>query len=203
MQWTQSNMLALASQKCMQCHGLGLRGVCFENPCDCVLRAIFRICYERFVQYAASKRHLSRVSMEIHSGPERRGTLGHKEEEYMADLVLSARRELSEQEYKIFRFRFILGGDWKLCARKTGMDKGTFFNHVYSIQRKLGRAFAEMEPYPLFPLSEYFSTSYRHERTKPSEVKESRVMPIRPPVVAPPELKPGAPVVEDPVRKAA
>ena len=36
------------------------------------------------------------------------------------------------------------------------MDRGTFFHSVYRIEHKLGRVFAELEPYALFPLDEYF-----------------------------------------------
>jgi hypothetical protein len=43
-----------------------------------------------------------------------------------------------------------------LCARKLGIDRGSFFHAVYRIEQKLGRVFRELEPYPLFPLDEYF-----------------------------------------------
>jgi hypothetical protein len=63
---------------------------------------------------------------------------------------------LSEDEHRIFRYHFILGADWKLCTRKLGIDRGTFFHSVYRIEQKLGRMFRELEPYPLFPLDDYF-----------------------------------------------
>jgi len=46
MEWTRSETLALAMHNCAQCHGSGLRlarkGTL--SPCNCVMRAIFRIC---------------------------------------------------------------------------------------------------------------------------------------------------------------
>lgn len=80
-----------------------------------------------------------------------------KNEEYLADFCLVSRRTLSELEYRIFKYHFLLGADWKLCCQKLKIDRGEFFHHVYRIEQKLGRAFRELEPYALFPLDEYFS----------------------------------------------
>ena len=112
----------------------------------------------------------------------------------MADFLLLARRELDEEEHRIFRFRFLLGADWRLCQRKLGLDKGTYFNHIYAIQKKLGRVFAELEPYPLFPLCEYFYTTHRNEVAKALEPLKARVVPIRPPVPKEPEGDRNSPI---------
>ena len=185
MQWDRSNTLALATQKCTQCRGLGLRMGRRTNPCDCVLRSIFRICYERFVQYASDDARISAVHFEIHSGPERRGTWGLKEEEYMADFLSLARRTLSEEDHRIFRYRFLLGADWRLCTKRLNMERGNFFHAVYRIQQLLGRALAELQPYPLFPLCEYFYTIRRQTITAFPGPKAARAMPLRPPVAEP------------------
>src|SRR5450432_2655724 len=74
----------------------------------------------------------------------------------MADFFLVSKRHLDETEFKLFRFHFLLGADWKLCCRQLNMDRGTFFHAVYRVQQKLGRIFRELEPYALFPLDEYF-----------------------------------------------
>jgi hypothetical protein len=201
MEWTRSKTLALASQHCAQCHGLGLRGVFFDVPCDCVLRSIFRICYERFTEYATSDRHLTKVRFSIHSsGPNRRGSWSRTEEEYMADFILVARRTLDDEDYRVFRYRFLLGADWRLCARKLGMDRGTCFNRIYSIQKRVGRALAEVEPYALFPLSEYFHTAHRLDPVAAVIPNPLKVVPIRPPVSIPPE---GPCEIDEPVRKSA
>ena len=75
----------------------------------------------------------------------------------MADFCLVAKRTLSESEHNVFKFHFLLGADWKLCCNKLGMDRGTFFHAVYRIEQKLGRTYRELEPYPLFPVDEYFA----------------------------------------------
>jgi hypothetical protein len=157
MQWTRSETLALAMYNCTQCHGAGLRlarkGV---QPCNCVLRSIFRICYDKFQRCVTQERHLSRISLEPHCGRSRPSTWGRKDEEYIADFFLIARRTLDEFEYRLFRYHFLLSADWKLCTRKLGLDRGNFFHAVYRIEHKLGRVFRELEPYGLFPLDEYF-----------------------------------------------
>ena len=158
MDWTRSETLALAMHNCTQCHGSGLRlnrkGA--ASPCNCVLRAIFRICFDRFLRCVTQERHLSRVSLEPHLGRARPSTWGRKDEEFIADFCLVSRRTLDDFEQRLFRYHFLLGADWKLCARRLGIDRGNFFHAVYRIEQKLGRVFRELEPYPLFPLDEYF-----------------------------------------------
>ena len=56
----------------------------------------------------------------------------------------------------MFRFHDLLGADWKLCARRLGIGRGEFYHAAYRIEQKLGRAFRELDPYPLFPLRSYF-----------------------------------------------
>lgn len=143
---------------CTQCHGSGLRlgKTGTFSPCNCVLRSIFRICYGRFVNNMQKEKYVSRVSLEAHQGRSRPSTWGRKEEEYIADFCLVSRRSLSDEEYRLFRYHFLLGADWKLCARKLGIDRGNFFHAIYRIEQKLGRVFRELKPYPLFPLDEYF-----------------------------------------------
>jgi hypothetical protein len=82
---------------------------------------------------------------------------GLKNEEYIADFCLVSRRVLDDDEYKIFRYHFLLGADWTLCCRKLKVDRGTFFHDVYRVEQKLGRCFRELEPYALFPLDQYFN----------------------------------------------
>jgi hypothetical protein len=163
MQWTRTETLALAQQSCSVCFGLGLKAgrAGASTPCHCVFRAIFRACHSRFRHCADKEKHISRVSLESNPGRQRKSVWGMKNEEYMADFILVSRRTLTEDEYKIFRFHFLLGADWKSCCRKLNLDRGTFFHDVYRIQQKLGRGFREIEPYALFPVDEYFNGGSR------------------------------------------
>lgn len=158
MEWTRSETLALAAPGCNTCLGLGLRVGRKQSthPCNCVLRAIFRTCFERFRQCSNREKYMSRVTLDPLPGKDRRGAWGRKDEKYMADFCLVSKRNLTEFEHRIFRFHFLLGADWKLCCRKLNIDRGNFFHGVYRIEQKLGRVFRELEPYALFPVSEYF-----------------------------------------------
>jgi hypothetical protein len=179
MDWSRSDTLALATHRCAQCHGSGLRlarkGTL--SPCNCVLRTIFKICYDRFLRCATQEKHLSKISLEPALGKQRPGTWGRKDEEYIADFCGIARKTLDEQEHRLFRFYFLLSADWKLCSRRLGMDRSTFFHTIYRVEQKLGRVFRELEPYSLFPLDEYFNGPSRRQANVRAPVL---VMPAKP-----------------------
>ena len=163
MEWKRSEVLALAMPHCTHCHGSGLRlgrkGAL--APCNCVLRAIFRACHSRFVTCATQERYLSRIALEPQGGKPGPRVWGRKDEEYIADFCLVSRRTLDDFEYKIFRYHFLLGADWKLCSRRLNVPRGNVFHAIYRIEQKLGRVFRELEPYPLYPLDEYFGGAVR------------------------------------------
>jgi hypothetical protein len=98
---------------------------------------MFRICWER---------------QRFYPGARRTAVDG----EYAADLALSARRELAELEWQIFRLHFLEGFNCPVCCRLLGVDRGTFFGRVYRIEELLGQAWATLRPYALYPPYEYF-----------------------------------------------
>lgn len=157
MEWTRSETIALALPACTQCSGSGLRLDRWSQcqPCNCVLRSIFRACYARFQQCSVEK-GLSQTRLEYSPRANRKITWGRKDEEFCADFYLLSKRTLNPMEFKIFKFHFLLGADWNLCSRRLNIDRGNFFHMVYRIQEKLGKAFRETQPYSLFPLDEYF-----------------------------------------------
>ena len=95
-----------------------------------------------------------------------------KYEEYAADFVLIAKRTLDEAEYRLFKFHYLLGADWKLCCARLKIDRGTFFHTVYRVQQKLGRAFRETEPDGIFPVYAYFED----ERREGKEMEKSKAL---------------------------
>jgi len=114
-------------------------------------------------------------------------TYDRKSEEYSADFLLIAKRHLDERDHKLFKYHFLLGADWKLCCSKLGIDRGLFFHGIYRIQQKLGKAYRETKPYPLFPVYEYFADIRQPvaaSRTEPGKTEAatsgrriSRIMP--------------------------
>ena len=133
-----------------------------EAPCSCVLRTVFRACYNRFRECEALGERTSAVSLEYLPGALRLCAYSRKREEYMCDFDLVSRRALNEFEHRIFRYHFLLGADWKLCCTRLKMDRGTFFHALYRIEEKLGRIYAELKPYPLYPLEDYFGVTFLH-----------------------------------------
>lgn len=159
MKWIPSELYLLAFGDCNQCGGTGVRREKRGQPlpCGCALRGVFRTCYMRFRDCVARGKCRTQVSFERNPrGQSGRGAWGRKEEEYIADFELISRRALDPFHYRIFRYHFLLGADWKLCCRRMGVDRGTFFHALYRIEEKLGRAFYETEPYALYPPSDYF-----------------------------------------------
>lgn len=162
MEWNRSETIALAKHSCTLCHGSGLRSSWGSSivPCNCVLRAIFRACYAHFRHCQETNECLTQKSFEyMPASGEIAVTYDRKNEEFMADFVVIARRTLDETDLKLFRFHFLLGADWKLCCNRLGLDRGSFFHAIYRIQQKLGKAFRETLPYPLFPVYEYLDES--------------------------------------------
>ena len=186
-EWTRSETLGLAKHTCMQCFGLGLRAGRGDTsvPCGCVLREIFRACFNRFRYCSTKEKYMSRATLEFTGGREKRFTWGRKDEEYVADFCLVSRRHLSDEEYRVFKFHFLLGADWKLCCRQLKMERGNFFHMVYRIETRLGRTFRELEPYCLYPLDEYFGTTSHRRPVAPLDPRPKvRRLPLSPPRAA-------------------
>ena len=186
MDWTRSETLALAFETCSLCHGLGLRWdkVGLTRPCNCVFRSIFRACYERFRRCLTKEKYVSQVSLDHNTRTLSRNVWGRKNEEYIADFCLVSRRSLSDAEYRIFKYHFLLGAEWKLCCTKLNLDRGTFFHDLYRIEEKLGRVYRELQPYSLYPIEDYFSTGQNIEPSRSVRVK-SKVIPFRRPLRPP------------------
>lgn len=175
MEWTRSETIALAKHSCTLCHGIGLRSSWGSSvvPCNCVLRAIFRACYSRFRHCADKQECLTQKSFEYLPGSgETAVTYDRKNEEFLADFVVIARRSLDEREYRLFRYHYLLGADWKLCCKRIGFDRGMFFHSIYRIQQKLGKAYRETQPYPLFPVYEYYEEIKRPIASNVARVEE-------------------------------
>jgi hypothetical protein len=90
-------------------------------------------------------------------GPKGYHSYSRKREEYCADFWLAGRRVLDDQDQAILRLHYVLGLDWHACCRELRIDRGTFWHRVYAMEELLGRTFAELAPYALYPPSEYFA----------------------------------------------
>lgn len=166
MQWNRSSAIGLALASCKHCGGHGMRELRrgADKPCSCVFRAIFKACYSRFCEFTAAEEQPGSISLDAAHGPTGYRTYSFKRQEYVADFCLSAQRALTEAEYRLFRYTFLLGADSSLCCRYLGMERGYYFHTVYRLEAKLGRYFAEIQPYPLYPVDEYMGGTVRTAR---------------------------------------
>jgi hypothetical protein len=92
--WTPSEVLVLAKQRCVYCHGLGQRQ---RSVCGCVFRKIFSICHSRFLFCRAAFPKTSQASYRPKTGGRRFRPgvrYGFPHEEYVADFCLVSRRVL-------------------------------------------------------------------------------------------------------------
>lgn len=161
--WNRAELGYLAYLRCTTCCGTGVRRESKAEliPCRCALRAAFRSCYERFRLCDERGKYRTQAAFDrTPTGKTNRGTWGRKEEEFQADFVLTARRVLDPWHYRLFRWYFLLGADWRLCARRLGTDRGNVYHAVYRIEERLGYEFASMEPYSLYPPREYFALHF-------------------------------------------
>jgi hypothetical protein len=160
--WTRFDTLGVALHDCPWCHGGGLlnsqpslKSFSFgvgdvlavsdqAEPCSCVLREIFRACFEKFREIATSERPIRAIGW------------SRKDEEYMADFLTIAKRALREDLHRVFRIRFLLGASEEACIDRMDGDRGAFFHAVSQIELRVGRALRETQPYALFPIEEYF-----------------------------------------------
>jgi hypothetical protein len=181
MLWNRSTSIGIANAACTACQGIGiiLDRHDAEAPCRCTLRAVFRSCFRCFAECVALGERTASVSWEPCYGPIGGRIFSRKREEFIADFLGVAQRTLTECEYRIFRYTFLLGADYILCCQKLEMDRGTFFHTLYDIEEKLGRVYAELEPYPLYPLRDYFG-GLIHKQAAAARVLRTRVSMVVP-----------------------
>ena len=173
MEWSHSDAIGTSEPACAYCKGMGVRPLRRRagTVCNCTLRGVFRACLNRFRSCWEQSGTMTHATLDkMNSSRSGFRTWGRRNEEYMADFYLIAKRELDDQHFLIFKFHFLLGADWRLCCRRLSMDRGNFFHSVYRIQQKLGRAFREIKPYGIFPIDEYFGGKITSGRVKACEV---------------------------------
>ena len=111
-------------------------------------------------------------------GSSRLTVWGLKDQEYVADFCLVARRVLSPSDHRLFRYRYLLAADFRSCAQVLGEPRAAIMNRAYRLEAVLGRAFRELAPYPLFPLDEYFAGPLRGSHSiDPAPVARAGALP--------------------------
>jgi hypothetical protein len=152
--WNRGELLTLAETKCTKCFGVGaLR----TGPCGCVLRKIFRICFRKWTDLQSEAGNVRGVHWNHLSGGTRTARCyGRKNEEFLADFYLIAKRTLSQENWQILRLHYLLGWSYREVCAALPLEAGTFYHRCYQVEEALGAAFRQTRPYALFPLREYF-----------------------------------------------
>lgn len=163
MRLTRADALAMAKASCTFCHGFGMRPVLRASDvvCGCVWREVFRVVMRRFRACSRASYSVRCVQWDHCSGVTGYRAYSRPREEFCADVWLIAARVLLPADLRLFRLHYLLGADWRLCCPRLGIDRGNFFHRVYCVEELLGRSFAEVRPYPLYPLAAYFAGELR------------------------------------------
>jgi len=138
--------------RCKVCGGTGR--VAYRRrkwrPCECVARRAFSQVWGKYVEMQRSGPALQ-VSMD------RPWWYGRKREEFMADVERVAGVALAEDEghRRIWSMHFVGGAGWRECCARMGLEREAFFREVDRTKRELGRAWTEVRPYALFPVTGY------------------------------------------------
>lgn len=150
------SLLGLSKQSCTHCFGLGtinrrrraktspLANWAVSNespdfPCRCVLRSIFRICYEQY-------HHSAGLGVPV------------DQQQYAIDFDLVARRSLDPDDYKLFRAYHLLG-QTRQSIKLTG-SASAFSAQRGRIEVALGAAYVSLKPHALYPVDDYFHRRY-------------------------------------------
>ena len=149
-------LLMAAFQRCTKCYGLGYTLYPGPKVCNCALRGIFKVCYQRYnllrFKQESALTHLCYRKTSVRTG----FVWCRQDEEYIADFYLLTRRSLSLRDLELWKLYFEQGRPWGVCAAVLRTNRGNFYHGVYKIEQTLGRLLWELEPYPLFPLYGYF-----------------------------------------------
>ncbi len=180
----RSELIGMSLTTCGACRGTGLDQDTLKL-CRCVDRAVFRAVLGRYHYCASGFEYAAPVSMQRTGTSGQHGCWARVNENFKADVWLVAKRTLADAplDWAVFRCHHLLGSDWKLCCRKLNISRGNFFHAVYRVEEKLGRVFRTLEPYPLYPLDEYFMGAVRGAKTTALLAKQQqRREPLRPPL---------------------
>jgi hypothetical protein len=147
--------LANGQHDCAVCHGEGwITWVRKPHACDCVYRAVFRLCLERHHRIGREFNTCRPAITKVRGG----GLVaGYPSAEYRADFELLCRRVLDPWHRKLWRLYHMEEREFTECLAPLQTNRGAFFHGAYRVERRVGRALLEMEPYPLYPFYLYFA----------------------------------------------
>ena len=160
MQWNRSNAIGLALASCTQCGGARHA----RNPPE-VRKGRAIASFGQFLEpvttvFASMPRTARKPGRFRSSVPKGRSGIvctSRKREEYMADFSIVTRRVLTESGVQALSIRLLSRGGLAAVQPLPGTGPRQFLPPPLSDRGETRpRYYAEMEPYPLYPLDEYF-----------------------------------------------
>lgn len=179
------SVIALAKTGCEACNGLGRKDG--GEACSCVGIRCFEIVMNKF-RYASAGHHLA-PPISIHhftSGGGRSVGSRLSNEEYCADVFLTAKKTLNSDDFRLFRFRHLLGADVNRCARQLHTTRDAIIQRLEYIESRLGETWRTLKPYSLMP-REYFKARIpggARPCPRPVAHVQENGTPLRPPLAA-------------------
>jgi hypothetical protein len=144
--------------------------------------AIFHECHQRFRECALMPKHLSQATLERSRGKNAAWAWTRPHENYISDFLAVARRALGEGtlEYRIFTARYVLGAAPALICAQMQMNRPTLEGMLDDIRARLGQAFSETQPFPLYPPAAYFTASTVPVQATITTPAVRQFVPVRP-----------------------
>ncbi len=163
--WDRGEVLSLARGNCPFCFGLGFnRGYKIWHttgaPCICVLRRIFKQCYQKYRELRNTSLTNSHLSLEYLTNAARFNPF--KDRDFVVDFETLGGKGLCLEEREIFILHYIRGYPYYTICAKKGYSKYRYFQYIIRIEAILAQVFRSIRPYPLFPIDEYFSGRLIH-----------------------------------------
>ena len=155
-------MAWMAPSHCYRCAGLGMKSEQSESVfhprmrlCDCVYRAIFRHCFNRYRYLRDYDLFLGRrANLVIRPG------LGPSYEfkgiDFIADIESTAAKWLHDRELLVWRHHYLGNLIWRACLPLAHCNRGQFFSACYRLEQNLGKWWLESGMYP----RDYFTAHY-------------------------------------------
>jgi hypothetical protein len=177
------NPLACSDPRCCVCGGLGTlrRGSRELAVCNCVARTAFDVVLRRWKRCAFELAEV--IAFGHRPGRPGANTTGQRRAEYLADVVLTARKSLDPESLALFE-AYAYGVPHERTAARLGITLAALHGRIKKLKTRLGHMWLELEPYSLIP-SVYFSrlptgTPAPPPRSVPEPVRKP--VPLRPPL---------------------
>lgn len=141
---------ALADHHCTQCYGSGIctsEGGWKQHICACVYRAIARRCAHEYMRVELIPSPIPRRRMGV--------VYDMPRHEWAADFWSLLHATLMHPHLEIWISTRLFQMRSEVIQERLRLDKASIFHKLYQADRDIGKAVVWLQPYPLWPPSQY------------------------------------------------